>query len=134
MFDDEIIERLQNEIISLQALMDKLAPSDPEYEKALQAHNQLMDRLTKINELQMRNSVEEQKIQNESKRFDKQEKGNSKRTLLDVGSKVLLGIAGIGVTLWSMKKATDYEEEHIPSDDVQKESIRNGLTFWKRFK
>ena len=134
MIDDEIMERLQNEIISLQALMDKLAPSDPEYEKALQAHNQLMDRLTKINELQMRNSVEEQKIHFESKRFEKQEKGNSKRTLLDVGSKVLLGIAGIGVTIWSMHKATDYEEEHIPSDDVQKESIRNGLTFWKRFK
>lgn len=134
MFDDEIIERLQNEIISLQALMDKLAPSDPEYEKALQAHNQLMDRLTKINELQMHNSVEEQKIQNESKRFEKQEKSNCKLTLLDIGSKVLLGIAGIGVTIWSMQKATDYEEEHIPSDDVQKESIRNGLTFWKRFK
>ena len=134
MFDDEIIERLQNEIISLQALMDKLAPSDPEYEKALQAHNQLMDRLTKINELQMRNSVEEQKIQNESEICEKQEKSNWKRTFLDVGSRVLLGIAGIGVTLWSMQKATDYEEEHIPSDDVQKESIRNGLTFWKRFK
>lgn len=134
MVNDEIVERLQNEIISLQALMDKLAPSDPEYEKALQAHNQLMDRLTKINELQMHNSVEEQKIQNESKMFEKQEKSNCKRTLLDVGSKVLLGIAGIGVTIWSMQKATDYEEEHIPSDDVQKESIRNGLTFWKRFK
>lgn len=134
MVNDEIMERLQDEIISLQALMDKLPPSDPEYEKALQAHNQLMDRLTKINELQMRNSVEEQKIQNESKMFEIQEKNNWKRTFLDVGSKVLLGIAGIGVTIWSMQKATDYEEEHIPSDDVQKESIRNGLTFWKRFK
>lgn len=134
MVNDEIMERLQDEIISLQALMDKLPPSDPEYEKALQAHNQLMDRLTKINELQMRNSVEEQKIQNESKMFEIQEKNNCKRTILDVGSKVLLGIAGIGVTIWSMQKATDYEEEHIPSDDVQKESIRNGLTFWKRFK
>lgn len=134
MVNDEIVERLQNEIISIQELMDKLAPSDPEYEKALQAHNQLMDQLTKINELQMRNSVEEQKIQNESEICEKQEKSNWKRTFLDVGSKVLLGIAGIGVTIWSMQKATDYEEEHIPSDDVQKESIRNGLTFWKRFK